>query len=142
MSPDLGLGSWSGTVMERSSSRFAGRPPDRWNAHECSREDVASYLERWVPTLDEVANLSFVDAYVDARNPATGSYLHLQARIANRMLWGWDAEDEAMLVDDLERFSHVKEGHPTRVQMQAVYERRVAWIAAHPDGIERELTGR
>ncbi|MEM7095243.1 MAG: hypothetical protein AAF567_19750 [Actinomycetota bacterium] len=136
------VGPWRHTVLEKTWRPFLDRTHPSWIGSRTTADEVAEYLDEWTPLLLAAANLPFIEGYMNEVDPQSGEVEYRSVRIANRMLWGWDAGDDALLEADRDRFAHGPEGHPLRIRVEAEYERRVAWIAAHPDGIERELTGR
>lgn len=131
-------GPWT-KIVDEKRGRFLGREREDWISHMHGPEVVVDYLERWIPGLDVLANLSFIESRLNATADVRIS--NDAAWLSNRMLWGWRPEDDEVLEARLAEFARAPDGHPIRVQIEAEYERRRAWIAAHPDGVARELTG-
>lgn len=110
-------------------------------------EAVTEWMERWLPKfearlgLDEV--VAELRAQIDDAPPARvdarrrGRILPL---MANQMLSGWrGAPDEQEYFTHLERWE--AEGGSTQPMYRRLLDNAVAWIAEHPNGVDRELAG-
>ena len=132
---------WSGTLREPPASPFLGRPVPGWQSITMTEEMVAGYLEKWIPPLDGLANLGFMEKQMTTTSPITGEQSYRIVRIPNRMLSGWRDEDELLIEQELASVQQYGPEVVVRVEMEAKIERVRAWIAEHPDGVERELAG-
>lgn len=114
-----------------------------------SRDDVAEFVDEWIPKmLAERTNLASVEAELTRRRRRTTVANGLMKgdptvfpRMMNALLDGWTEEEEAEFMGELQGRHDFLNPEP-RARVAAQMERVRAWVAEHPDGVERELTGR
>lgn len=141
-------GSWSWAASEPRP--FFGQSEGVWASGD-DRDEIESWIDAWVPTLvSEAPSLGFIEAWWEhTRPPAedadqTGIWFgrYQWPRICNQLLWGWTAEAETELLEPYvkitERFGPEHRLYARRTE---IVERVRSWIAEHPDGIDRQLTG-
>lgn len=140
---------WQGSVRELLSDPFLGRPHGVWYADGSTPERVGSYLERWIPPMQGIANLPFIEEQLHFEDVDWDDAMRERlaerrwtGRVLNQMLWGWRPhEDEAYFEQQLGWVSHFPADSVRRLQVEAQIETLREWIAAHPDGIDRKLIG-
>jgi len=144
------LGSWTASVLElRGDHRFLGRPDGHWIVGEATEADVDAFLERWVPPLDGIANLAFIEEYIATNDPEWDDenrdrvkQMFWSTAVANRMLSGWSPErDEHFLQYRIDSVAHFEPDSRMRVLTEGQVVTIREWIAENPNGVERELTG-
>lgn len=139
------LPEWRATIRNATKPHFWGEPDPYFSYLRHTSEDVQEWLDGNIPRLvTEACNYGFVamkleEAASHGSSYAASSDRTWSSRLATALLDGWtdEAEDEFMsvLVSELE----AEDRHDVdRSKRQGRIDRVRAWIAEHPDGIERE----
>ncbi len=134
-------------ALEIRGHWFLDRPRSDWLAHQTSQDQVSAYLSEWIPQLDQIANMAFIQQYLSFDSPnwdeQTRKMSHRRrwsARVTDRMLSGWQpGTDEHLLQQKLDTVSHFPANAPVRQQAEADVAKLRTWITTHPNGIDRKL---
>ena len=158
---------WSRPIAGEPAE-VGGKLTSSWLAHRHSPEEVTEWLHRYVPGFHVGARLDVIERELEDENPdgpavfmgrtvPTRRESNKVALMANQMLWGWRGqvdfddyltsyiESEARLSKKLAS-DDLSEKERDQAEYQLGRMRRIingvqAWVAEHPDGIERELAG-
>ena len=130
--------SYTLTVQEADYSGFLQRPLTYWSNHLHTPQDVIDYLDEWIPQLDTICNLEFIEAHLPTIHPdgrVLNDYEWL-AMTLNQMLNGADLEThEALLSDRIAMIVNAttpESKRRTRVEARVIKIRE--WLAANPTG--------
>ena len=130
---------WDKTVVQKRPPFIEGSPPTLFSNVTKRELGLQEWLDTYMPRLfDECANLPFIKAQLEQQKDDKD--FTIRPRMFEEMLDGWTNEAEVEFLDSffIPRL-HAVDG-PERTKRQAQIDRIRAWIAEHPDGIERELT--
>lgn len=119
-------------LIEIPGNEFANRPPANWFNLTDSPEEIADYLDHWIPQILPLANFTYIENYLTFDDPTwDDNKRHIcarrrwPARVANRLLWGWQPEDNQLIHD-----------HKNVTELEAIHN----WINQHPNGKPRTHT--
>ncbi len=138
---------WWWTVTE--PPRFFDQPFGNW-ASTAERSQITEWVDLWVPRLiEEAPLLSFIEQWwhrtVAPREDGSSANWDSRTdvgRLCNQLLWGLTPEAEEELLVPFEQLIEQigpDDKYKRHDKMVAQAARIRAWLADHPNGIEREL---
>lgn len=132
------------TITDREPYFFGMRSP-RFEYIFHTPDVIQQWLDEMIPRLkDEASNFNFLsvkmDQYSRHAEPSTRRSVHIP-RFMTALLDGWsdDAEEE-FLAPMVAQLDEDWRDDPDGLIRQGRIDRVRAWIAEHPDGVERQLT--
>lgn len=129
---------WSSTI--HVSDPF-GEGPKSFIGTGGLRPDIAGWLNKTVPRLLELANYRYITDTL-ARHGAAVQGLDRTRfpRMMEALMGGWnDAAEEEFLAPMVAQLDETWKSDPDGSVRRGKIDRVRAWIAAHPDGVAREL---
>lgn len=110
---------------------------------EHSQDDVEGFVDEWMPKMvAEHTNLASVERRLGEVRRSGRMDTTFIPRMMNALLDGWTEADSVEFLGELSNRIENLSDQDDRERIHRQIERVKAWVAEHPDGVERELTGR
>ena len=149
---DLWRELYSSTLSESHATVSNGHRPHFWrepDPHFSYMHHSERVIQEWLDVhitrlADEACNFGFVSAKLEelANSDSTTAKFATIPRFMTALLDGWtDEAEQEFMAPMIAQLDEDWPDDPDKSKRHAKIDRIREWIAGHPDGIERELTG-